>query len=286
MKIVNHLLCDAAGAPVPFVPSPNVGGALKPKYLVMHYTAGRSAKRSVAWLTSPTAKASAHLVIGRDGSITQLVPFDVVAWHAGASEWLGMKGLNHHSIGIELDNAGVLSRSGAGWRTYFGVDVPASDVVEAAHKHGGPVKGWHAYTEVQIEVAFEVAAALVGHYGLVDVLGHEDIAPGRKTDPGPAFPLESLRAQLVGRKDDAAETFVTTAKANVRSGPGTEFAQVIAKPLPAGTKVEVVRVEAPWFLVDVLDPVAGVADVQGFVHGRLLARAADAPTRKRSAVPA
>jgi N-acetylmuramoyl-L-alanine amidase len=116
MKINDHRLLNDDGTPVPFAPSPNMGGEVQHEYLVMHFTAGRSAEESIDWLTKEEAKASAHVVIGRDGSITQLVPFDRVAWHAGASSWEGLQGLNKYSLGIELDNAGRLTRQGNGWR--------------------------------------------------------------------------------------------------------------------------------------------------------------------------
>ena len=64
------------GAGLSFVETPNKGGDLAPRYLVFHYTAGKSATSSINWLTSPESKASAHLVLARDGTITQLAPFN------------------------------------------------------------------------------------------------------------------------------------------------------------------------------------------------------------------
>ena len=87
-------------------PSPNHSGEITPKFIVMHYTAGWSAEGSITWLTNKESKVSAHLVIARDGTITQLVPFNKKAWHAGPSVYDGYKNLNSHSIGIALDNAG------------------------------------------------------------------------------------------------------------------------------------------------------------------------------------
>ena len=120
MKITDHRLFKDDDAPYPFVGSPNSSGDLTHEYLVMHYTAGRSAEESIKWLANAAAKASAHRVIGRDGSITQLVPFNIKAWHAGISSWEGRSGLNSYSIGIELDNAGRLTRHGSKWRAWFG----------------------------------------------------------------------------------------------------------------------------------------------------------------------
>lgn len=90
MKIKKHRLLNDDDTAVAFEQSPNVGGSIQPKFLVLHFTAGRSAQESVDWLKSKNAKASAHVVIGRDGSVTQLVPFDRIAWHAGASSWEGL----------------------------------------------------------------------------------------------------------------------------------------------------------------------------------------------------
>jgi N-acetylmuramoyl-L-alanine amidase len=272
MKIVNHRLCHDDGTPYPFVKSPNVGGELQPEYLVMHYTAGPSATSAVNWLTNKEARASAHLVIGRDGSVTQLVPFNRVAWHAGASFWEGREGLNQYSIGIELDNAGRLTRQGDHWRAWFGTEYEDADVIEAVHKHETELCGWHIYAPKQLQVALQVANVLVTKYGLLDVVGHEDIAPHRKSDPGPAFPMANFRAPLVGRQDDVEARYVTTANLNIREGPGTEHATLPGSPLPVGTKLEIIKRQALWAFVDVLEEVEGAADLEGWVHTRFIKR--------------
>ena len=216
MKILRHLLHTDAGEQVAIAQSPNRGGDLKARYLIMHYTAGASAESSIRHLTKSGAKASAHLVIGRDGSITQLVPFNRVAWHAGRSRWNGLGGLNQHSIGIELDNAGPLEGGTGSWRSWFGRTYPNDEVLTATHKFESIERGWHTYPEVQLAAALEAAEAIVEHYDLIDVLGHEDIAPERKTDPGPAFPMENFRSNLIGRADDDFELFKTTAALTAR----------------------------------------------------------------------
>ena len=94
MKIQNHRLIADDGKPVSYVETPNKSGVMTPEFLIMHYTAGSSAEGSVAWMCNPAAKAAAHLVIGRDGSLTQLAAFNRVAWHAGKSVWAGRSGLN------------------------------------------------------------------------------------------------------------------------------------------------------------------------------------------------
>lgn len=274
MKILRHRLIDDQGQAVPYVESPNRSGKLRShEYLIMHYTAGSGFDGSVAWLTNRRAKASAHLVIGRDGRIAQLVPFDRKAWHAGRSRWNDLVGLNSYSIGIELDNAGVLHRQGDDWLSWAGRKIPDAEVMQAAHKLDGESRGWHAYSPEQLEVALEVAAALVEKYRLKDVLGHDDIAPERKRDPGPAFPMGSFRAQLLGRGEDDEPVFTTTANLNIRSGPGSEFGKLDGSPLPQGTRLSVLENFAQWRFVDVIDSVGDEVDLQGWVHGAYLAEA-------------
>lgn len=210
MKIIGHRLAFDDGRLVDQMLSPNHGGELtRPRLLVMHYTAGRNAKDSARWLCSDKAKASAHLVIGRDGLPLQLVGFDRVAWHAGKSEWqidgVATSGINHHSIGIELDNAGRLVRAGTQWRSIStGVAYDAGEVIDARHKNEVHNSGWHVYPSAQLDAALEIARVLVDSYGLTDVVGHDDIAPRRKSDPGPAFPMEYFRVRLFGRGDGEA----------------------------------------------------------------------------------
>ena len=270
----NRLFVD--GAPVRFVTTPNQGGLIDLKYLVMHYTAGRNLESSVSWLANPQASASAHLVIGRDGTIVQMVDFNRKAFHAGQSTWRGLVGLNQFSIGIELDNAGVLKQEGGQWTTAWGQTIPAADVMEARHKHDTLVRGWHTYPTIQLDVAAEAAATLIRHYNLSEVIGHEDCSPRRKTDPGPAFPMDSFRAKVMGRDDDSGFVFATTTTLNIRSGPGTEFATIPGSPLPPGTRVLQLDEQGVWWKVDTLDPVNGVNDVVGWVHSRHLTMVTDA----------
>lgn len=275
MKIRTHRLLRDDGSAAAWAASPHTGSIITPRFLVIHYTAGSSAAGTIAWFRDPASRVSAHLVIARDGSVTQMVPFNRAAWHAGQSRWGNLSGLNQHSIGIEIDNAGVLIRSGGTWvspltrRPY-----PDREVTVAPHKHdrpGTPPCGWHAYTPAQIEATLACGLALVSHYGLVDVLGHDDIAPGRKRDPGPDFPLGSVRARLFGRGDDHPERYRTTARLYVRDGPGPGFNALPGTPLPAGTEVEVLAKEGLWWQVDVVGEVNGIMDLVGWSHSKYLA---------------
>ena len=107
-------------------------------------------------------RVSAHFLIRRDGSLTQYVPCDKRAWHAGASEWKGRAGCNDFSIGVELEGAD---------------DVP--------------------FAEPQYEALAKLIGNLEFRYGKLDIAGHSDIAPGRKTDPGPWVEWDRLRASVM-----------------------------------------------------------------------------------------
>jgi N-acetylmuramoyl-L-alanine amidase len=278
LNIENHRL---VGDRVSFRATPNHGGELKARYLVFHYTAGRSAESSIESMCTrkPQGNASAHLVLARDGRIVQLVPFNIVAWHAGVSQWNGLVGLNQASIGIEMDNAGAMSRVGDKFVAWFGKEYGSSDVMLAEHKHGGAVRPWHAYTEIQIERALELAELLVNHYGLEDVLGHEDIARGRKQDPGPAFPLASIASCALGRTSDVLPRYVVTSDTlNIRKGPDASF-DPVAPPLKKGTVVLLLQPSDRWSKVEVEGP----TDIEGWVNNSFIARA-PAMTRQRGAL--
>lgn len=265
MKINHHLL---EAEYVTKTETPNKGGSLDPKYLIIHFTAGQSCQSSVDWLCNPQAKASAHLVVGRDGNITQLAPFNVVAWHAGKSGWNGLTGMNQYSIGIELDNAGKLTKVGNKYRTWFQSEIAEDNVIQARHKNESDIGFWHAYTDIQIQRATELASLLVKTYRLKDILGHEDIAPGRRNDPGPAFPLPNIRSLVFGRSDENEEVYkITVEGLNIRKGPGVEF-DPVAQPLSLGTEVFLLETRDRWSKVDVTGP----NDIEGWVNNKFITR--------------
>lgn len=173
---------------------PIPGGSPMPirRFLVVHYTSGASALSSINFWRTPKAKgASAHIVIDRDGTIYQCRPFNRTCGHAGKSQWKGYNGLNSCSIGIELANGGDDPKLIAKWSK-----LPP---LTTKHKNGGPVKQWERYPEAQMKACEEVARAIVKRFNmdvLTDVLGHEDCSPGRKTDPGPAFPWVAFRSAI------------------------------------------------------------------------------------------
>jgi len=271
MKILRHRLHDDKGIALPFEPTRNRGSQLQPEYLVLHYTAGRDAASSVRWFKNSNARASAHVVVAKDGTLTQMVPFDRIAWHAGVSRWEDRIGLNAYSIGIELDNPGKLRRRGNRWYSWFEQDYDDEFVIEAVHRHEIESAGWHAFTPKQIDAALDLSLLLLKQYNLKEILGHEDIAQGRKTDPGPAFPMGSFRSRLQGRKEDQPPIYQTITDLNIRTGPGSQHPTIPGSPLPTGTRLEMLTAQASWWLVDVLDD-EPVSDLQGWVHGRYIRR--------------
>lgn len=189
------------GKQVPFKKSPNIGGVIKPTLLVMHYTGALATSSAVNTLTNPSYKVSAHLVLSPEGDVTQLVPFNHAAWHAGVSSWKRKSNVNSFSIGIEMVNAGLLGRDGHGgyYARLEHKPVPPDRVALAKHKNGGGEEPWQTYPEAQITAAIEIAQAICSTYGIKDIAGHDDIAPGRKTDPGPAWPMGPFTSRVLGR---------------------------------------------------------------------------------------
>ncbi len=260
MKIRNHRLI---GDDVTRKDSPNKGGQFAeglPDTIVIHYTAGGSLDSSVNTLCDPNTKASAHLVVGRDGRIVQLVSFNTIAWHAGRSAYQGRVGLNKYSIGIEIDNAGRLNKSGDVYFSWFGRNYTADEVLEAVHRNETVPSYWHRYTEEQINVVQEICTLLTRVYPINTILGHEEISPSRKTDPGPAFPLDKLRERILqsDRSMDEAEEItiagktgiVTASRLNIRSDSSLS-ASTIAPPLYKGTKLKILEEREGWYKVDV-----------------------------------
>ena len=85
-----------------------------------------------------------------------------------------------------------------GWRTWTGEPVPEADVLIARHRNEPAEAAWHRYSEAQVATVTAIGAALHAAYRFKGVVGHEDIAPRRKVDPGPAFPLKEVAARIMG----------------------------------------------------------------------------------------
>jgi N-acetylmuramoyl-L-alanine amidase len=235
-----------------------------PDMIVIHYTAGKDLASAVKTLQDPSVKASAHLVVGRDGAVRQLIPFDRIAWHAGVSEYQGRSNLNRCSLGIEIDNAGRLEKSGDRYKAWFGQFYPESEVFIGTHRNESRETPWHAYTMDQIDTVFEICRALVQVFGIKHIVGHEEIAPKRKTDPGPAFPLDDLRRLLFEDRGAAEETApvpapggmavrqgkVLPANLNFRGSPAPN-GELLGPPLSGGTTLDILEERDGWYKVKV-----------------------------------
>ena len=146
------------------IASPNFGErALPISMVVLHYTEMKPVKTALDRLTDPEAGVSAHYCITEEGRVIELVPEEKRAWHAGKSYWRGIKDVNSASIGIELDHPG--------------------------HAGGNP-----PFDKRQIDALIPLLGSIIKEYDIAraNVVGHSDVAPLRKTDPGEAFPWEHL----------------------------------------------------------------------------------------------
>ncbi|MBE4950011.1 N-acetylmuramoyl-L-alanine amidase [Chryseobacterium culicis] len=259
-----------SGESISFIETPNKEGIIIPEYIIIHFTAGRGAENSINWFKDPTAKASAHVIIDSDGRITQMVEFNKKAWHAGRSRWADRSGFNDFSIGIELENPGRLTKVNERFYAWFEKEYSKDVVVTAKHKHENETSYWHSFTEKQLETCFQVCKLLMETYHIKNILGHDDIAPFRKNDPGPAFPMENFRAKLLGREDDTADMYKVNAEyANVRNGAGTEFEAIVE--LKKDTQVEFIQSKLGWFYVYVLfKPGKDGEPIYGWINSDLL----------------
>lgn len=152
-------------------PSPNFDERAAPiSMLVLHYTGMQDAASAIARLTDPEAKVSAHYLVAEDGQVVRMVPEEKRAWHAGKSRWRGVDDINSVSVGIEIVNPG--------------------------HEFG-----YRPFPDEQIDALVPLVAEVEARYGITrgNVVGHSDIAPSRKQDPGELFPwyrLAKLRLAL------------------------------------------------------------------------------------------
>jgi len=227
--------------------------------IVIHFTGGNNAKSSAYYLTKPDLAASAHIVIGRDGSIYQLVPFDTIAWHAGKSYYNGRIKLNNYSIGIELDNPGELIKIDDVYQSYFGETYDEKDVLCSPHKNDKLHKEryWLKYTDKQLQVCEDICNLLIKEYDITTIVGHDDIAPDRKIDPGPAFPMKNFKHKLLNKNLSHLQSdigIVNTTFLNIYSGPNKSYSDV-ADPLVMGTEVKILEEFGVWYKIEV--PIIG-----------------------------
>ncbi|MCO5730309.1 N-acetylmuramoyl-L-alanine amidase [Rhizobium sp. SSA_523] len=153
-------------------PSPNHGervGCAAPDMIILHYTGMADDTKALSWLKNIESEVSSHYFVWPDGRVVQMVPEERRAWHAGKSVWAGETDINSHSIGIEIANAG--------------------------HPGGLP-----DFPPEQIEAVIALCRDCAERWRIAPerVLGHSDVAPRRKVDPGERFPWARLSAAGVG----------------------------------------------------------------------------------------
>ena len=139
------------------------------KFIVFHYTGMKKESEAISRLTNIQSQVSCHYLIKKNGEIIAMVPETYIAWHAGKSSWRNCKSLNKNSIGIEITNSG--------------------------HEFN-----YKKFTEKQINTLLKLSRYLIKKYNinLKNILGHSDIAPERKKDPGENFPWQYLSQNKVG----------------------------------------------------------------------------------------
>ena len=139
------------------------------KFIIFHYTGMKSEKAAIKKLTDFKSEVSCNYFIKKNGEIITMVPDLYIAWHAGKSLWKKYQSLNKNSIGIEITNPG--------------------------HRHG-----YNRFSYSQISSLIKLSKSLIKKYkiNLKNILGHSDIAPERKKDPGEKFPWEYLAKKNIG----------------------------------------------------------------------------------------
>lgn len=182
-------------------PSPNYDERRPPGHvidtLILHYTGMPTAEEAIARLCDRDAHVSAHYVVMEDGQVIRMVKERYRAWHAGVSGWDGDKDINYRSIGIEIINPG--------------------------HEFG-----YQAFPDVQIEAVIELSQGILSRHPIPAsrVLGHSDVAPTRKEDPGELFPWAQLAKANVGRFIDPDAVLTVAEGALALGDKGDAVAQL------------------------------------------------------------
>lgn len=171
---------------------------LTPEIIVIHWTGGTygdiptRTRRIRDWAADASAKASVHITIMRDGTVYQLIPTTRAAWHAGESSWrtaagTTRKSVNYYSLSVEIDNVGPVTRKGAGYVDSYGRAFPGAVVAIGSKYYEQPPMD-------QLIALRMVIDALRTEYRVAihDIVGHCDVSPGRKIDPGPCVTRQIL----------------------------------------------------------------------------------------------
>jgi N-acetylmuramoyl-L-alanine amidase len=145
-------------------PSPNHDARKRPvSMIVLHYTDMLSAEEAITRLCDPEARVSCHYLVSKSGEVVRMVPEERRAWHAGRSYWRGITDVNDDAVGIELDNPGHLN-------------------------------GYEPFPDSQIDALIPLVSDIMLRHRITrgNVVGHSDVAPARKRDPGELFPWSKL----------------------------------------------------------------------------------------------
>jgi N-acetylmuramoyl-L-alanine amidase len=298
MKIERHwLTAENNSEKIVKKETANQGHNIDPDYLVVHYTAGDTAENAINWFLNTSNNPdhiAAHVVLDVDGTITQLVPFNRKANHAGYSNWDGITGFNIHAIGIEVVNPGYAEKLTDGtFRREVGRDPKtkkpvyktypasaASKIIKTKHKHkfwdAAANQYWFKFPQAQLDALYKISKTIINEYQLLRAVGHDDISPARKPDPGPAFPWDEFKRRVSGVADNVGKIFaINTDGSNFRAAPSTSAAKI--KTLNTGYEVGLIETNGLWckvYLVnDKRDVVAGDGSsikTVGWVHSSLL----------------
>lgn len=226
--------------PPVWAPSPNHNerpGA--PDMVVLHYTGMQSGAAALERLCDPAAQVSAHYLIEEDGRVFALVAEERRAWHAGLSFWAGERDINGRSIGVEIVNPG--------------------------HEFG-----YRPFPQVQIEAVLALLDAIRGRWTIPDarIVGHSDVAPARKQDPGELFPWARLARAGHGIWSEAVASSAGLSSGAARralAAIGYEVAPAPEEaPLAADERLSLIAFQRHWA------PARLDAELDGLTGARLL----------------
>jgi N-acetylmuramoyl-L-alanine amidase len=182
LREVPALVSDRPALPISDLPSPNQDArGEKVDMLILHYTGMKTARDALERLRDPASAVSSHYVVDEGGTVFRLVPENRRAWHAGVSHWRGHPALNARSIGIEIVNPGVE------W-------------------------GYRDFPVLQLAAVCDLCLAILARHAIParNVVGHSDVAPDRKEDPGERFDWRALAENGVGLWPENAVDLGTT----------------------------------------------------------------------------
>ncbi len=235
-------------------PSPNWGdrkGRGPIDMVVLHYTGMANGDLALERLSDPTQEVSAHYLVEEDGRIFRLVPEHGRAWHAGVAYWQGERDINSCSIGIEIVNPGHT------W-------------------------GYRPFPERQVRAVEHLLADIVERHGITParILGHSDVAPGRKEDPGELFPWPRLAAQGFGVYPSLCDDGRFGGPGALVPAQGSEVAALRGALAQIGYEIMPEPIYDPWTETVVrafqrhFEPEVFAAGTHGSATGRTRARAA------------